>query len=105
MDRNKRRVNYVTGATRSMGAYGMSDKKKKKKTGLSANWRMLIGVALSALLFAVLHGNLVQGVYAFVLGVYFAWLMERYGSIKVPILGHMSANFFITLISCSVFIR
>ena len=51
MDRNKRRVNYVTGATRSMGAYGMSDKKKKKKKGLSANWRMLIGVALSALLF------------------------------------------------------
>ena len=51
MDRNKRRVNYMTGATRSMGAYGMNDKKKKKKTGMSANWRMLIGVALSALLF------------------------------------------------------
>lgn len=55
------------------------------------------GIALSALLFAILHGNLVQGVYAFVLGAYFAWLMERFDNIWVPILGHMSANLFVTL--------
>ena len=51
MDRNKRRVNYVTGATRGMGAsYAGGDRNKKKKKGLSANARMLIGLALSAVL-------------------------------------------------------
>ena len=54
-------------------------------------------VVFSSALFALLHGNLVQGVYAFVMGAYFAWLMERFGNIWVPILGHMSANLFVTL--------
>jgi len=48
MDRSKRRVNYVTGATRT-GAYGMSDRRKKKKTP-GVNVKMIIGLALSAAL-------------------------------------------------------
>ena len=50
MDRNKRRVSYMAGGTRT-GAYGMNDnKKKKKKPGL--NVKMLIGLVLSAALIA-----------------------------------------------------
>ena len=51
MDRSKRRVTYVSGGTRT-GAYGMNDKKKKKnKPGINA--RLIIGLALSAALVAL----------------------------------------------------
>ncbi len=55
----------------------------------------------SALLFGIMHGNLVQGIHAFVLGLYFAWIMERFDDIRVPILCHMAANL-IALIGISV---
>ena len=55
-------------------------------------------ILFSAALFGVLHGNLVQGVYAFLLGMYFAWLMERFQSIWVPVMGHMAANFTIIML-------
>ena len=48
MDRNKRRVNYVTGAGRT-GAYGMGNPKKKKKAQ-RLNVKMIAGLALSAAL-------------------------------------------------------
>lgn len=52
----------------------------------------------SALVFGVFHGNIVQGVYAFLVGLFFAWLMERTQRILVPVIGHMSANLFIVLL-------
>ena len=55
----------------------------------------------SALVFGVFHGNLVQGVYAFLIGLFFAWLMERTQRILVPMLGHMAANLFIVLLEDS----
>lgn len=53
----------------------------------------------SALIFGVFHGNIVQGVYAFLLGLFFAWLKERFHTILIPILAHMSANLFVVLLS------
>ncbi len=55
----------------------------------------------SALIFGIFHGNIVQGIYAFALGIFFAWLMERYRTIFVPILAHVSANLFVTALSDS----
>ena len=49
-------------------------------------------ILFSALLFALIHGNMVQGVYAFILGVVFAWFYEKYGSILAPVLMHVTAN-------------
>lgn len=46
----------------------------------------------SALLFGVYHENAVQAVYAFALGLFLAWLMERFGSPAAPYLLHMTAN-------------
>lgn len=46
----------------------------------------------SSLLFAVFHGNVVQGLYAFVLGLCMCWIYERTGSILSTILFHQSAN-------------
>ena len=49
MDRNKRRVTYMTGANATFGSYGMNeDSKKKKKKPLSARLRMLIALLARA---------------------------------------------------------
>ena len=52
----------------------------------------------SALAFGIIHGNIVQGIYAFTVGLFFAWLMERYQRIIAPVLAHMSANLFVVLL-------
>lgn len=46
----------------------------------------------ASLTFALLHGNLVQGVYAFIIGFILCYVYERYGSVKAPILMHMASN-------------
>lgn len=47
----------------------------------------------SALIFGLMHMNLVQMLYGFFLGLVFAYLYEKYGSFKAPVLAHMTANF------------
>lgn len=59
-------------------------------------WRA--AMLLSAFIFALYHGNMVQGIYAFVLGLLMAWLYEKSGSIMAPWLFHAGANL------CSVFL-
>lgn len=49
-------------------------------------------VAASALLFGLVHANVVQFVYAGVLGLLLAYLLERTGNLLAPVLGHMAAN-------------
>ncbi len=52
----------------------------------------------SSLIFGAVHMNLVQFLYAGILGVIFAWVYERYQNIWAPILTHVSANAFSVLI-------
>ena len=47
---------------------------------------------VSALIFGVMHFNLVQFVYAFLLGIVLSLLMERAGHIYPAIAGHICAN-------------
>lgn len=47
---------------------------------------------LSALLFGIYHGNVLQGMYGFSMGILFAWVMERKKTILAPVFMHMSAN-------------
>lgn len=47
---------------------------------------------LSALVFGLYHANLVQGIYGFVIGYIAAYIYEKYGSMKAPILLHAAAN-------------
>lgn len=70
MDRNKRRVTYLTGANSTFGAYGMNDEKKKKnkkKNPFQNYLRMailvvaLIGVLVVAVTYA-LKGNTREGI-------------------------------------------
>lgn len=54
---------------------------------------------LSSLLFALYHGNMVQAVYAFVLGLCMCWVYEYTGTILSPILLHQSANLISVLLT------
>lgn len=47
-----------------------------------------------ALLFGLLHMNLVQGIYAFAIGLFFGWICRRGHGVKYSILAHMIFNFF-----------
>ena len=49
-------------------------------------------VILSALVFAVLHFNIVQFIYAFLLGMVFALFVEKTGLLYPAILAHIVAN-------------
>lgn len=46
----------------------------------------------SALIFGAYHGNIVQSVYTVCCGVMFVWVYERYGSMKAPIIAHVTLN-------------
>lgn len=45
-----------------------------------------------AFAFAIFHGNMVQMIYAFVLGMLFSYMYEKYGSVKAPIFAHIMMN-------------
>lgn len=45
-----------------------------------------------ALFFGLYHMNLVQGCYAFVIGLLLGWVAEKYGSVRESILLHMAVN-------------
>ena len=59
-------------------------------------WIAIIG---SALLFGVYHGNAVQALYGFILGVLIAVMYEKYGSFAVPVILHSAANVFVYVVT------
>lgn len=70
---------------------------RRLRDSMSFYWSAVI----SAICFAVFHGNVVQGVYAFVLGYLMAWIYERYDSFGAPVLVHCSANIVSVLLTIS----
>lgn len=60
------------------------------------------GIFISALFFGLVHGNLLQGMNAFILGLYLGFVATKYNSILPNILMHICANaipYIVTLIS------
>lgn len=49
-------------------------------------------ILFSAALFAVYHGNLVQGIYAFVIGCFLAYVYEYFGDFRMSAAIHIMAN-------------
>lgn len=49
-------------------------------------------ILFSAVIFGVMHGNLIQNIYAALLGVVLCVAYEKYGSVWAPILIHMGFN-------------
>lgn len=65
---------------------GVVYKRLRNLFGVSA------GIVLSALIFGLVHANLVQFLYAGILGLLLAYLFEVTGKLYVPVLGHIAAN-------------
>lgn len=53
---------------------------------------VLPAMFLSALIFGVMHANLVQFIYAGILGLLLSFLLQKTGKLYAPILGHIAAN-------------
>lgn len=54
---------------------------------------------ICSVIFGLYHGNLVQGVYAFLLSLLFIYVYERYHTMFAPILFHAAANLFSVAVS------
>ncbi len=54
----------------------------------------VLAILISAAVFGIAHFNLVQGIYATLLGIIFAIIFDRTGKIIYAILAHMAANTF-----------
>lgn len=75
-----------------------SQGKKRERYG------RVTAMLLSALLFGVIHMNLVQFIYAGLLGILLAWFMEKTGHFYGAFLAHMGANLMAVLrVESSVF--
>ncbi len=59
--------------------------------------RFFIVNVIQALGFGIMHGNLVQGSYAFLIGLVLGWLRYRYDSLWIPMVIHFVVNL------CSLF--
>lgn len=46
----------------------------------------------SSIMFVLVHSNSVQMIYTMVLGLFLAYVYEKYGSFKAPVLVHMTVN-------------
>ena len=58
---------------------------------------------LQAIMFGVFHANIVQGLYAAVMGLVFGYVRKKYNSMYAAILLHALVNFFGTVISPLIF--
>ena len=51
-----------------------------------------VAACLSAAVFGVYHGNVLQAVYGFIMGIVLAWEAEVKETVRAPIVTHMAAN-------------
>ncbi len=61
-------------------------------TRLCRAMKPLTAALISSFIFGVAHGHLISATYAFVLGLVLAFLYEKYNSVIVPIIFHMTFN-------------
>ena len=61
--------------------------------------KMPVAAVFSGMIFGIYHGNIVQGIYASILGTAFAWILEMSGNIYSSMLLHMGANIWSLLIT------
>ena len=54
--------------------------------------KSLPAIFISAILFAIFHGNLIQGIYAFLIGLLLAWLVEKTDTLLPSIILHIAIN-------------
>lgn len=79
-------LGVITPAAEEIIFRGLVFNRVKKQYG------SLYGIVVSSLMFGVFHFNLVQGLYAFIIGMAFAYCYELTGDLKIPVYMHMSIN-------------
>ena len=60
-------------------------------------YNFLAGLLISSLLFGIYHGNIVQAIYATLLGIFLGFAYHKTKSILIPIFIHMSSNTFVSI--------
>ena len=73
--------------------------------GIHRNYGKIVAVIGSALIFGLYHGNMVQALYGFILGVFIAVFYEHYGSFIVPLLLHGAANSCVYVVSTNTLLQ
>jgi len=71
------------------------------QTRLTRRWGAGVGIAITALLFGVMHMDLVHGGFALVMGLFLGYLTERSGSIRPAMICHATNNIISTLTASS----
>lgn len=66
---------------------------------LKIYYEVTICAYISSIIFAVAHFNLIQGLYAFVIGIILCFVYEKHKNIIVPIIMHMAANIIAVIVS------
>lgn len=72
--------------------------------GMMNNYSVKKSIIISSILFAIIHGTLQQGVYAFITGIIFSMIYIYTGSVKLSILAHFLNNICIVIPTPSGFI-
>lgn len=62
------------------------------QTRLCARWGMVRGITCTALMFGLIHFDLVQGTFAVIVGLFLGYMTERYGSIFPAMIAHATNN-------------
>lgn len=57
-----------------------------------------VAMVFSGVVFGIYHGNLVQGIYASLLGIVLAWVTERSGTLLAPVVFHGIGNLAVFLL-------
>lgn len=63
------------------------------------DYGLIMSLIMSPLIFGLYHGNYVQAVYGFILGLLITWYYERYGAFIFPFIIHASANIIVYIYS------
>lgn len=66
---------------------------------LKKTFRIPLAIVISGLMFGLYHGNIVQGIYGWVLGMMITLVYEWYGSLRAPVLFHGAANLCVFMLS------
>lgn len=67
--------------------------------GLLAKVRPVWAIIISSLFFALIHGNIWQGIPAFLIGCLFGWIYYKTGSLRLTMLLHCVNNTFSVILS------
>lgn len=65
--------------------------------------RLIPAAGISAALFGFYHGNMVQGIYAFVMGCFIAYAYEYFGDFKAAVGVHMGVNLLVYVLGYAGF--